>query len=40
MLCNKLTENMSTRQWDEWVSASIDYEKPCTDLPVRHDLGG
>ena len=40
MLCNKLTQNMSTGQWDEWVAAGIDYEKPCTDLPVRHDPGG
>jgi WD40 repeat protein len=40
MLCTKVTENMSTSQWDEWVAAGIDYQKPCTDLPVRHDDGG
>ena len=36
-LCDKLTENMSQKQWDEWVSPDIDYIKVCPDLPIRPD---
>ncbi|ULE33460.1 nSTAND1 domain-containing NTPase [Mycobacterium sp. IDR2000157661] len=33
-LCDKLTENMSHKQWNEWVSADIEYIKICPDLPI------
>jgi WD40 repeat protein/CHASE3 domain sensor protein len=33
-LCDKLTENMSHKQWDEWVSPDINYIKVCPDLPL------
>jgi WD40 repeat protein len=33
-LCAKLTENMSEKQWDDWVSPHIDYVKTCPDLPI------
>ena len=36
-LCDKLTENMSHKQWNEWVSPDIDYIKVCSDLPIRPD---
>ncbi len=36
-LCDKLTANMSHKQWDEWVSPDIDYIKVCPDLPVPPD---
>jgi WD40 repeat protein len=31
-LCNKLTYNMSRRQWAEWVSPDIDYRLLCAGL--------
>ena len=36
-LCDKLTANMSHKQWNEWVSPDIDYIKVCSDLPIRPD---
>ena len=36
-LCDKLTHNMSHRQWRQWVSPDIDYIKVCPDLPVAPD---
>ena len=29
MVCSKLYRNMSKKQWSEWVSPTIDYEKQC-----------
>ena len=37
MLCAKLTENMSHRQWREEVSEHIDYIALCPGLPVAAD---
>ena len=34
-LCDKLTENMSHKQWNEWVSPDIEYIKVCPDLPLQ-----
>ena len=36
MLCDKLTTNMSQRQWRDWVSddPAIGYRGLCPDLPV------
>ncbi|MEV3901101.1 TIR domain-containing protein [Mycobacterium sp. NPDC050551] len=36
-LCDKLTENMSHTQWNDWVSPDIDYIKVCPDLPIHPD---
>jgi WD40 repeat protein len=36
-LCDKLTENMSHKQWNEWVSPDMDYIKVCPDLPIPPD---
>lgn len=33
-LCNKLSRNMSTREWQEWVSPDISYRRQCPHLPV------
>jgi WD40 repeat protein len=32
-LCAKLSANMTTDQWDRWVSREIRYRKPCAKLP-------
>lgn len=37
MLCDKLTTNMSHKQWRDWVSPDIDYIKACPDLPIAAD---
>ena len=37
MLCDKLTQNMSYKQWRDWVSPDIDYIKVCPDLPIAPD---
>lgn len=37
MLCDKLSQNMSHRQWREWVSPDIDYVQVCPDLPIPPD---
>ena len=33
MLCDKLTTNMSRKQWREWISPDIEYIKLCPRLP-------
>jgi WD40 repeat protein len=32
-LCAKLTENMSQRNWSEWVSGDIPFQPICSTLP-------
>ncbi|MEO3756818.1 TIR domain-containing protein [Mycobacterium sp. B14F4] len=36
-LCDKITQNMSHKQWNEWVAHDIDYIKVCPDLPLASD---
>ncbi|MFE3257849.1 TIR domain-containing protein [Nocardia sp. NPDC059091] len=36
-LCDKLSANMSHKEWNEWVSPSIPYRKACQNLPVAPD---
>jgi Tol biopolymer transport system component len=36
-LCDKLTANMSRKQWKEWVSRDIAYETLCPGLPTPAD---
>ncbi|QFS91108.1 translocation protein TolB [Mycobacterium sp. THAF192] len=36
-LCDKLTANMSHRQWNDWVSPEIEYQQTCPDLPIAPD---
>jgi WD40 repeat protein len=36
-LCNKLTLNMSDKQWSDWVSPSIPYKEACPQLPKATD---
>jgi WD40 repeat protein len=36
-LCDKLSTNMSRKQWRDWVSPGIRYIKVCTGLPVAPD---
>jgi WD40 repeat protein len=36
-LCAKLWTNMSHRQWNQWVSPEIPYQKVCPELPVAED---
>ncbi len=36
-LCDKLTANMSHKQWREWVSPSIGYITVCPGLPISPD---
>ncbi len=33
-LCNKLTRNMSEKEWENWVSTDIKYKKQCQNLPM------
>ena len=33
-LCDKLTRNMSRREWSDWVSPTIEYEVQCPTLPI------
>ena len=37
MLCNKLTANMSHKQWRDWVSPNIGYITLCPGLPIPAD---
>ena len=37
MLCDKLTANMSHKQWREWISADIEYVELCPGLPIPGD---
>jgi WD40 repeat protein len=34
-LCDKLTTDISPREWNEWVAPDIEYTKVCPGLPVR-----
>ncbi|MFL0157111.1 TIR domain-containing protein [Mycobacteroides chelonae] len=34
LLCDKLSSNMSRKQWKQWVSPDIDYVVGCPGLPV------
>jgi WD40 repeat protein len=36
-LCKHLTQNMSKKQWHEWVSPDIEYHEQCPDLPIPPD---
>ena len=36
-MCQKLSTNMSHKQWRDWISPDIDYIKVCPDLPVAPD---
>ena len=36
-LCAIVTQNMSHKQWRDWVSPDIDYIKACPDLPIAPD---
>ncbi|MFE3056172.1 TIR domain-containing protein [Nocardia sp. NPDC059239] len=38
-LCDKLSANMSHKEWNKWVSPSIPYRKACQNLPVAPDAG-
>jgi len=37
MLCDKLTANVSHKQWREWISADIEYVELCPGLPIPGD---
>jgi WD40 repeat protein len=37
MLCNKLTTNMSHKQWHDWVVPDINYIQICPALPIPPD---
>jgi WD40 repeat protein len=37
VLCAKLSTNMSEKQWREWVSPRIKYERACPDLPLADE---
>jgi WD40 repeat protein len=36
-MCEKLTTNMSHRQWRDWVSPDIGYIQVCPGLPIPAD---
>jgi WD40 repeat protein len=36
-LCAKLVSNMSRKQWNEWISPDIEYQKACSELPIAPD---
>jgi WD40 repeat protein len=36
-LCAKLVANMSRKQWNEWISPDLDYQKACPELPIAPD---
>ena len=37
LLCDKLTANMSHKQWRDWVSPDIPYITQCPGLPIAPD---
>jgi len=37
MLCEKLTANMSRKQWREWIFADIEYVELCPGLTIPGD---
>jgi WD40 repeat protein len=41
MLCDKITTNMSPKQWHDWVSKDFAYPSPpVCDLPIPKDNPG
>jgi WD40 repeat protein len=36
-LCDKLTANMSRKQWREWLSPDTEYTPACPELPIPAD---
>jgi WD40 repeat protein len=36
-LCDKLTSNMSRKQWRDWVSPDVGYIPACRELPIAPD---
>jgi hypothetical protein len=36
-LCAKLVANMSRKQWNEWISPDLGYQKACPELPIAPD---
>ena len=39
-LCTKLSQNISHKQWRDWVNPGIDYIEVCPGLPVPPDRPG
>jgi WD40 repeat protein len=37
LVCDKLTANMSHKQWRDWVSPDIPYIAVCPGLPIASD---
>lgn len=37
LLCQRLTRNMSHREWQKFVGATLPYTKQCPNLPVPND---
>jgi WD40 repeat protein len=37
LLCRKITQNMSHREWNDWVSSAIGYIPVCPGLPTPPD---
>ena len=37
LLCAKVTQNMSDKQWNQWVEPAIPYTAACPDLPKAPD---
>jgi hypothetical protein len=33
-VCDKLTSNMSHKQWADWISPVIEYKELCPGLPI------
>jgi WD40 repeat protein len=33
-LCDKLTTNVSHKQWDDWFGDEVNYQTLCAGLPV------
>jgi WD40 repeat protein len=40
LLCDKLTGNVSRKQWRDWVSQNIGYITVCPGLPILSDSRG
>jgi len=37
LICGKLSQNMSRKEWGEWISGDISYVGQCPNLPVPQD---
>ncbi|MEU4711405.1 caspase family protein [Nocardia salmonicida] len=37
LLCDKITMNMSLKEWARWISSNVPYMKLCPDLPIGPD---